>query len=65
MFKIEFQLRIFALFQNDLYTECKYGGPLGRRPGRVMKVTGVTWKAVRKRDLRISSSTSRRRRQKE
>ena len=20
------------------YTECKYGGPLGRRPGRVMKV---------------------------
>ena len=21
-----------------LYTECKYGGPLGRRPGRVMKV---------------------------
>ena len=22
----------------NLYTECKYGGPLGRRPGRVMKV---------------------------
>ena len=21
-----------------IYTECKYGGPLGRRPGRVMKV---------------------------
>ena len=22
----------------EIYTECKYGGPLGRRPGRVMKV---------------------------
>ena len=25
-------------FLGILYTECKYGGPLGRRPGRVMKV---------------------------
>ena len=30
--------RTAAVNQWSLYTECKYGGPLGRRPGRVMKV---------------------------
>ena len=24
--------------ESRIYTECKFGGPLGRRPGRVMKV---------------------------
>ena len=38
VFLVSHQPRFHEALFKYIYTECKYGGPLGRRPGRVMKV---------------------------
>ena len=38
IYPLKFVFQSASFSKQTSYTECKYGGPLGRRPGRVMKV---------------------------